>query len=89
MYFISQMLAGAHIWTESISKDISVDHQIVLEWKESMIAYCHFCLVFVFEHHLCMSACACGTACNLEGIQPFLYSLLYSVQYYSDSLQII
>ena len=38
MYFICQVLAGTHVWTESISKDISVDHQIVLEWKESMIA---------------------------------------------------
>ena len=47
MYFVCQMLAGTRVCTESISKDISADHHTVLEWKESMIAYCHFCLVYV------------------------------------------
>jgi hypothetical protein len=81
MYFICQVFADAHVWTESISKDMSADHQIVLGWKESMIAYCHFCLVFVFEHHLCMSACACGRTCNLEGVPAFLifFALLSTV----------
>jgi hypothetical protein len=72
MYFICQVLTGTHVWSESISKDFSADYQIVLEWKELMLIYCHFCLVFVFEHHLCMSACACGRACNLEGVPSFL-----------------
>jgi hypothetical protein len=74
MYCICQVLAGTLVWTESISKDINADRQIVLEWKELMIAYRHFCLVFVFELHLCMSACACGRACNLEGVPAFLFS---------------
>ena len=74
------MLAGTRVCTGSISKDTSADHQIVLEWKESVIAYCHFCLVFVFERHLCISACACCGACNLvEGVPAvFIYFALLS-----------
>ena len=28
--------------------------------------------MFVIEHDLCMSACAFGTACNLEGVPVFV-----------------
>jgi len=79
MYSVCQALGGTCVCTESISKDISSDHQIVLGWKESMITYCHFCLVFVFERHLCMSACACCRACNLEGVPAvFMFFALLS-----------
>jgi hypothetical protein len=67
------MLTGTHKWSKSILKRRHCwFNQIVLEWKELMVTYCHFSFVFVTEHDLCMSACACCIARNLQGVPVFV-----------------